>query len=323
VQTVQEKFAGAKTLAVHSKGGVQEQLRTAIDNLAQYPDYLEGAEFQSSTGNAWIKYPEDITKDVTLTDLINGLIKFGFYVSVLGILILKLCRSRSRLFRPLEWSLESRLSVSIYFGLAFAAAFQGAKAFYEGAWVIPLTWLTTWILVSNISDQTTWIRLRKLAPVLIVISFVSQVFLLIKFVPVARSDWSVPGSPSGQIMQFQMSLFGYDEERRKMTEAASLCNITDLKPNRNLVIDDFTYVIFHNSSQRPLNAFFLSKRFIGKDADPIKILRDYDSDGLIARCAVLPTALQFRTRKLGTYCCLDPFWRSSARDEKREMPKQD
>lgn len=306
---VHEKVMGGKTLGVNSNSVSLDLVEQASANFMQYADYLDGAEFQSSTGNQWIRYPDLTTPHVTLSDVLNWLIAVTLYGTLVSVLGIRLNESRARVFKPMTWSLESRIGILLLANLAGVAAFQGAKPFYESAWIIPLGWLALWILASKMSSPFALKAMRKVLTLFLVLAVVSQMFLLIKFIPVARAEWSKPVSPAGEKLAYQMSIFGFEGERQKIVSTALECGIDLSHTKQSLVIDDFTYFVFHGTTERPINAFFLKKYFVAKDSEPLSILKDYHSAGLITRCDALPKKLRAVVRKNEAYCCYPPVWR--------------
>ena len=208
---------------------------------------------------------------------------------------------RGDLRRPL-------ITMACLLSIAALGTVQGFKHFYESGMIIPLIGL---IMIVNVDkagpvSPRSW---RFFAVSLLTVSFVSQCVLWWSLAPTAAKAAS-PGYLAAQ--EKSVSFLGYDTVRPDIVTAASACGIRPETPTKHLVIDDFTYPVFQNSVQ-PFHIFFISQVggasiWKSQSADKvIRLLKDYQSDGVIAGCHTLPAAMRHRAVQTGPFCCMSAF----------------
>lgn len=300
---VASKFAGAGIVGINSRSvGKKELLSTVAWNLLRYPEYLDTALFQEYLGNSWVRYPEDVTPDLTPADVVNILIRLVVYGLFVSLIVGRAVRGKANLLRPTKWSFQSQLAAVTMGTFIILAAVQRGKGYYESTLFYVAVLLSAILLVRARDFDALGSTFVGAKLVALATACLSLFFLIAHFGPFARTEWMRPGSPGGR--SYLVSTVKFEEVRETTRDFARSCGLSVDRTMNSLVVDDMTYLVFQDRIFRPISTYFLWPKFLDARADPVKLLRQYHSAGAIARCELLPPALRSIARRRSVLCCI-------------------
>ena len=156
-------------------------------------------------------------------------------------------------------------------------------------------------------------RLRRWTKIgfatLIATSAISQIVLILGYLPQASGAWSVPGYMPNQ--RFSISVAGYESLRSKIVETARMCGIDPAQHPRHVIVDELTSFALEPIS-RPFFAPYIAEHGWGSGiTDYRAFLTKIGSGGMVVGCQWLPEELRDAAVRNGQFCCLPSFVQSS------------
>lgn len=222
---------------------------------------------------------------------------FAFLAIVVGLAFAAADAWRRRMLDP-----RSALAATIVLCVLGWSALQTNKNSYEAALVLPLCVLALVLVLPALAAR--WPRLiARTAIGAVALALVSEVLLLVTYVPALARTAAKPGTIADQPYSF--TPWGYPAMRADILAAGGLCGIDPARA-RYLLVDDLTYWTYFRS-WRPMNRMAVLDGWIAQSRDPLGFLRAHGSSGIVTQCAVLPPALRARAKALGQFCCVGPL----------------
>ena len=283
-------------------------IKKFLEGVAGGSYYFQSIFFAPLYGSGWLP-PASFG---ALHSAIN-LLLFLVIVCVLGFCLLSTLTAIIRSCRQKKLSSDVIVPLLLITSMILTAGFQQSKNFYD---VIPV-WLPLICLTCIFFFQTSsrlFLSMRPYVSGLIyAISIASQLLLIDSFrdLPDINKNAGVAGDifHSGLIsirsyhdgfhdMVFHKSasILDYDKRREAITHLAARCDIAPQKPNRYLIIDMFTYLIF-KESYRPVFVEHLENQIAS-------FAKNIHSTGLITLCGSLPADLQEKATREDGFCCI-------------------
>lgn len=243
---------------------------------------------------------------IYLLDIDAWLVHLLFLFAALGIFLRQLS-GRSKSEPILQWGLGAILAFLI---AIFILMTEGI--FYVVALTIPLILLAS-LLAFGIVWKQPWKNTLavKLAIVLLCGSILNQGLLLYRYADFLHSTEAFAQPPFNP--DAFTPTFGYKQKRSDIHALARQCRIGTDKSTRHVALDELTYHSFRHTYQ-PL--FFVDSTWgCCHKAEPdwfslknyLQLLRDYGSDGVIARCSLFPVPLRALATERGGFCCIPKF----------------
>ncbi|MDH5276137.1 MAG: hypothetical protein OEW88_06910 [Gammaproteobacteria bacterium] len=279
-------------------------LGEAASNLASAPGEIAAhGVFQSAYQSAWLP-PVPFAASGTFVKTINlGITGVWYLAFLLAVLLPPVVF----FLRPGQDPDRDRrlLFPALWIGLVGHLALYKEWNFYGGAPVVAIAGL---LLVHGFGRIPEAPRLSRLANgalvAVLVLALASTGVLAAQLGPrllrAARSGDVVPVN-----QELSLNAFVYAGTRDQIRSLAEECGLPGDGATR-LVVDDLSYFAFTGLHQ-PMHLGFLQPSGFG--ADIAGRTRDFlsgmQSDGIIARCSLIPPEFRYQTLQEGNLCCVD------------------
>lgn len=290
---------GLANLQVHATGVAQSMTLTA----APPGHWLPGV---------------DVTPLVDTANVVTRVVLYGLQVGAPLLVLASLLFVRDPRVR-----LRVLLAAAIELGLFGNAFTANHHAFYMSGFTVGVSVVVVWLTCSALAEARAPLRRRHAAlltaggALLQIVALFSAVVTLHALGPplvrLAHLDGSlIPDQPGSA------PVFGAARERGRIRDHAERCGIRG-DDSTHLVVDDVTLFGFEHL-HRPFMLVNSSDTNMWMPDFPgvknLELLRASQVPGIIARCVYFPSALAFRTKRSGDYCCV------SAKDlELAELPR--
>ena len=228
-----------------------------------------------------------------LAKLANILIRLDFLIALLTILVLLPLRYyrtdvASRHFVTINVALLVLLTC-----LLISAVFNLPKNWYDAGYLYALL-MIIWIffIAENFSGIFQRLTARRVYIYLACVALLSQAVFISRYLPDFLDGYAGPSIP--------IVTYDHGKAVNDMTTASRACDI-DPVHSKNVIVDDYTYLYFHKSSQ-PMAITYI---FYGNDATSArKFISEVDSAGMMVRCSSMPSSYMPFAKVVGSVCCI-------------------
>jgi hypothetical protein len=233
---------------------------------------------------------------------LNFFINIIFFVILISIPFLLFYKFKSDIYRNILYFL-------LYLSILINGIFNITKNWYDSAFFYGLIVLLFSLIISKSYSVFLNHRFFSFVSFPIAVSIFSGVLLITDFIPQFYNGFSGPG----------ISIFNNigSNNYSSINRVANKCKI-DLKSSSRLIVDDLTYLNL-SKTKSPLGITYLYmavdtpnliKMFndpqlpnVGQDHFSVFLSR-LNSDGLITRCASIPTFYRDKSQFDGIFCCM-------------------
>ena len=187
----------------------------------------------------------------------------------------------------------------VLLGIGACMLTQLQKNAYESALVVPLLILMIILVVG--SDQRRIRGLERLSVLIVIIAAAGQVFLIPYLTPRLVRSQAQAGVIDTQ--KHSIPVFSYAAIDQRVRAAARQCRIPLDGSARYVGIDDLSYLVFADS-WRPMYRFGMNGAWSYNVPDPVGLLRERRSSGMVVQCRELKPELRAHATVVGDFCCL-------------------
>lgn len=264
-------------------------LNKALQSLINVKKYFYQISFQTATD---INYLPNLPLG-SFAKIANIFIRLNFIILFLTIIvILPLRYYQIDVTRKRILTINAALLV-LFICLIISTVFNLPKSWYDAGYFFSLL-LIIWIffLGENFSRVFDSHITRMIYIYLATISLLSQSVFIHRYLPAFLDGYAGPSVP--------IVSYNHDETFNNIDSVSSLCDIDPVN-SKKLIVDDYTYLFLKKSSQPMAITYIL----FGNDAESSqRFISEVDSDGIIVRCASLPTPYLPFAEKKGNVCCI-------------------
>lgn len=174
---------------------------------------------------------------------------------------------------------------------------------YMPALQLPLLILCVIILLAANSSEKFSANLKsKISITIMLLALLNLTFLAYRYQPyIYKPELRIKKLEQGTPI-FLESPFGFEKKKSLINEIYSQCKLPTLEKANHLILDTTTYPVLKNSYQ-PFDFFYVSDWALYKNEKFLRLLENYNSDGMFINCNLAPPELQPYISQHGEYCC--------------------